>query len=49
MDNAFDWVKTNGIPSEDSYKYTARDGTCKKFTSVFKDTGFVDVPANSPS
>jgi len=28
MDNAFDWVKTNGIPSEDSYKYTARNGKC---------------------
>lgn len=49
MDYAFDWVKTNGIPTEESYPYTARDGKCKKFTSAFKDGGFVDVPANQPN
>jgi hypothetical protein len=29
MDNAFDWVKTNGIANESDYAYTARDGSCK--------------------
>jgi hypothetical protein len=48
MDQAFDWVKDNGIPTEDSYKYTGRDGTCKKFDSAFKVAGFTDVPKSSP-
>lgn len=49
MDYAFDWVKTNGIPSESSYPYTGRNGQCKAFTSDFTDTGFVDVPKSSPT
>ena len=44
MDYAFEWVETNGIPTESSYPYTGRDGSCKSFTSAFKDTSFVDVP-----
>jgi len=44
MDTAFNWVKTNGIPTEESYKYTGKDGSCKAFTSIMKDGGFVDVP-----
>lgn len=49
MDTAFEWVKENGIPTESSYPYTARDGTCKTFTSSLKITGFTDVPKNSPA
>jgi len=49
MDYGFSWVKSNGIPTEAAYPYTARDGKCKKFASVFKDGGFVDVPANQPN
>jgi len=44
MDYAFEWVETHGIPTESSYPYTARDGSCKTFTSAFKDSSFVDVP-----
>jgi len=49
MDSAFDWViKNKGITSEDNYKYTARDGTCKK-TVPIKGTikSYKDVPAKS--
>jgi len=44
MDYAFEWVETHGIPTESSYPYTARDGSCKTFTSAFRDSSFVDVP-----
>jgi C1A family cysteine protease len=48
MDYAFQYVIQNkGIGSEASYKYTARDGTCKKVASVSTITGFVDVQAGS--
>lgn len=48
MDYAFDYVKTHGIPLEDKYPYHARDGQCKSYDSVFKVSGFTDVPRNSP-
>lgn len=48
MDYGFDWVSQNGIPDEKDYKYTARDGQCKTFTSVFKNVSFKDVPASDP-
>jgi len=43
MDNAFKYIKAKGIPTESSYPYTARDGTCKSYTtattiSSYKDT-----------
>jgi len=48
MTSSFKWIIQNGgIGSEDSYKYTARDGTCKKVPSVSKITGFKDVPARN--
>jgi len=47
MDNAFDWVKDNGIAKESDYAYTGRDGVCKTFDSAFKTGGFFDVPANN--
>merc|ERR1712014_280250 len=49
MDNAFGWIKENGICSEDSYPYTSgggSTGTCKKTCSpVVTVTGHTDVPA----
>jgi len=48
MDYAFDWViKNKGIGSEASYKYTARDGTCKKVASVSTISSYTDVPAGN--
>jgi len=47
MDYAFDYVIANkGIGSEASYKYTARDGTCKKVPSVSTISGYKDVATN---
>jgi C1A family cysteine protease len=48
MDYAFQYViKNKGIGSEASYKYTARDGSCKKVPSVVTISKFVDVAAGS--
>jgi len=48
MDDAFNWIVShNGIGSEASYPYTARDGTCKNVPSVSKITGFQDVQQGS--
>lgn len=30
MDNAFKWIKSNGLCLESAYPYTGQDGTCKK-------------------
>jgi C1A family cysteine protease len=50
MDNAFQWIiKNGGIGSEASYQYTARDGTCKKVTSVSSISGFKDIQRGSES
>jgi len=44
MDNAFKYVKANGITLESSYAYTAKKGTCKTgITADFKIGGFVDI------
>jgi len=44
MDYAFQYVIQNkGIGSEASYKYTARDGVCKKVPSVVTIKSFKDV------
>jgi len=49
MDNAFEWIKSNGICTEDAYPYTSGSGitgTCKKTcTPVATNTGHTDVPA----
>jgi len=34
MDNAFKYVKLNGLPKENDYAYHAKKGTCKTFTAV---------------
>ncbi len=46
MDGAFNYIHDNGIASESSYPYTAKDGTCQKYTPVTKLSGCYDVPAN---
>lgn len=48
MDSAFQYIKENkGIDTEDSYPYTARDGSChfKKSDVGATVTGFVDIPS----
>jgi len=49
MDYAFTYTKANGITTEANYPYKGVDGTCKKVTSAFKNTGYSDVTANSES
>ncbi|XP_046330115.1 procathepsin L-like [Haliotis rufescens] len=49
MDLAFEYIKTNeGIDTEASYPYKARDGRChfKKADVGATDTGFTDIPHN---
>merc|ERR1719231_506278 len=49
MENAFEWIKENGICSESSYPYTSGSGTrgtCKKScSSVVTVTGHTEVPS----
>jgi len=50
MDSAFDYIIANkGIDTQDSYKYTARDGTCKfnKNTIGATMTTYTDVTSQS--
>jgi C1A family cysteine protease len=40
METAFDWAKSQSIATEQSYGYTARDGTCKSsFTTAIPSGG----------
>jgi C1A family cysteine protease len=43
MDNAFKYVKQNGIVHEDEYPYKAVKQTCKINSGPFKIGGFVDI------
>jgi C1A family cysteine protease len=43
MDNAFKFIKAKGIPTETSYPYTAKDGSCKSYTSATKISTYTDV------
>lgn len=45
MDNAFKYVKANGIAHESEYPYNAKKNNCdkKKITSTFKISGFTDI------
>eukprot|EP01006_Ploeotia_vitrea_P047442 TRINITY_DN67127_c1_g1_i1.p2 TRINITY_DN67127_c1_g1~~TRINITY_DN67127_c1_g1_i1.p2 ORF type:complete len:133 (-),score=14.52 TRINITY_DN67127_c1_g1_i1:319-717(-) len=48
MDNAFEYVGDKGITTEDQYPYKGKDQRCKKgWTSVFKISGYTDVPPGS--
>jgi cathepsin L len=46
MDQAFEYVKENGIERESDYPYTAQDGKCHYEAGkvVTKITGYVDIP-----
>jgi len=43
MDNAFKYVKANGIVHEDEYPYKAVKQTCSKNSGPFKISGFTDI------
>ena len=43
MDNAFKYVKANGIVHEDEYPYKAVKQTCQKNAGPFKISGFTDI------
>jgi len=51
MDNAFRYIKDNGIERESDYPYTGVKATCKATASKYVTSlnGYVDVAANSPS
>lgn len=51
MDDAFKYVRDNGITTESSYPYTGRGGTCTATTKTVavKNKSYTDVAANSPS
>ena len=43
MDNAFKYVKDNGIVHEDEYAYKAVKQTCKQNSGPFKISGYTDI------
>jgi C1A family cysteine protease len=43
MDNAFKFVKDNGITNEKDYPYKAVKQTCSIKTGAFKISGFTDI------
>jgi C1A family cysteine protease len=43
MDNAFKYVKANGIVLESEYPYKAVKGTCAKNSGAFKISGYTDI------
>jgi len=49
MDHGFEYVIKSGLPAEDAYPYTAKDGTCHSFTSVTKISSYKDVARGSES
>jgi hypothetical protein len=38
-DKTIGWTASHGVTTEAAYPYTARDGTCKSFTPLFKPSG----------
>lgn len=49
MENAFDWIKDNGLPLEADYEYKGVDMKCKSFESAVKISGFNFVPKHDPA
>lgn len=48
MDNAFKYIRDNGIQSETAYPYTAVQGRCKGTgTPITKVSGYTDVPRSN--
>jgi len=43
MDQAFEYIISNGIATQDQYPYTARDGACKSVTREWKLSSYTDV------
>lgn len=46
MDGMFNYIHDKGIPSADSYAYTAKEGSCHSYTPITYVSGCEDVPAN---
>lgn len=44
MDNGFEYAESTGLCAENSYPYTAEDGTCKQCKGLVKVKSFVDIP-----
>jgi len=38
-DKTIGWAASHGVTTESSYPYTARDGSCKSFTTLYKPNG----------
>merc|ERR1712139_175939 len=53
MEGAFEWAESNAVATEDSYAYTARDGSCKSsFTTAIPSggvTGYKQVGSSASS
>jgi hypothetical protein len=51
MDDAFQYVISQGIEQESTYPYTAETGTCQyvQASTVFANTGYTDVTPQNPS
>jgi len=49
--DAFDYIKTKGLPLESDYPYTASNGSCKSYTPYTKITGwaYVGDGSNEPT
>ncbi|KAL4439332.1 hypothetical protein ABPG74_016995 [Tetrahymena malaccensis] len=43
MDNAFDFIAQNGIPTEGSYPYKAVEGSCKMTSGPYKISSHTDI------
>lgn len=47
MTNAFEFVMSNGVPTEESYPYRGVEGSCKKVELVTSILGYYDVPESN--